>query len=133
MDADEPEPAPPEPKPRVNRQRTAPRPRSTVDALPAPNIKEVESRSRPRESEDEIASRLKIAEEDASHHRYLAKLTHWVFAWLLAVVTLGCVLTVMWPHARPTTDATQLASTLLTAIVTGGASYFAGKAAGKAG
>ena len=82
------------------------------------------------ETEREQIARLRRECDDARIKRRRRLVTHLAFATLVSVVTIGCLCVMVFGASLPP-ETQRNAMTLLTAIVSGGASFFAGKAAGK--
>ncbi len=128
----EPEPEADEPEKKPARKRSLKPSKPLGSIYPGQKIKsKTETEHIPFETPEELASRLKREEADARNERIKGLVTYAVFAILLTATTFACLYVVVFPSQAHQPDTLKLASTLLTAIVSGGASFFAGKAAGK--
>ena len=118
-------------KGRIERQKRKYAPRKTKIIVDAPvYFKKTDEAGEPVETKEEQNARLSREANESWHKTHKDWLIHGVFAFLLVVVTLTCLYIIARVDSVKQPEAIKLASTLLTAIITGGASFFAGKAAG---
>jgi hypothetical protein len=131
-DSDEGEAAPPAPVAAPRRKRT-PSKRKPAAAGDVPVlISKTDDSGNPVETREEHTARLARETHESWHRTYRDWLVHGVIAFVMVAVTLACLYILIRADPQSPPETTKLASTLLTAIVSGGASFFAGKAAGQA-